>query len=102
MGGRSEVNTICFFQLVQGIEGVEHLLLSGVPVGDELHVVHEEHVGAPVFFPEFGVAALSNGLDQLIGEGVPLDVDNLVIRVVLWMVWAMAYRRWVLPRPDSP
>ena len=53
-----------------------------VPAGDELHVVHEEHVGAPVCFPEFGVAALSNGLDQLIGEGVPLDVDNLVIRVV--------------------
>ena len=57
---------------------MEHLLLGGVPAGDELHVVHEEHVGAPVFFPEFGVAALSNGLDQLIGEGVPLDVDNLV------------------------
>lgn len=81
---------------------MEHLLLGRVPAGDELYVVHEEHVGPPVFFPKFGVAPLPNGLDQFIGEGISLDVDNFVIRWFLWMVWAMAYRRWVLPRPDSP
>ena len=62
---------------------MEHLLLGGVPAGDELHVVHEEHVGAPVLLPELRVAPLSDGLDQLVGEGVPLDVDHLVLRVVL-------------------
>ena len=57
---------------------MEHLLLGGVPSGDELHVVHKKHVGAPVFLPEFLVASLPDGLDQLIGEGVPLDIDNAV------------------------
>ena len=61
---------------------MEHLLLGRVPAGDELYVVHEEHVGPPVFFPKFGVAPLPNGLDQFIGEGISLDVDNFVIRVV--------------------
>ena len=61
---------------------MEHLLLGGVPAGDELHVVHEEHVGAPVLLPELRVAPLSDGLDELVGEGVPLDVDHLVLRVV--------------------
>ena len=71
------------FQLVQGIEGVEHLLLGGVTAGDELHVVHEKHVRAPVFLPEFGVAPLPDGLDELVGEGVALDVDHFIVRVVV-------------------
>ena len=51
--------------------------------GDELHVVHKEHVGIAVFFPEFLIAPLPDGLDQLIGEGVALQVDDPVVRVVL-------------------
>ena len=79
VGGEDDL----LFQLVQGVEGMEHLLLGRVPAGDELHVVHQEHVGAPVFLPEFGVAALADGLDQLVGEGVALDVHHLIVRVVV-------------------
>ena len=62
---------------------MEHLLLAALPAGDELHVVHEEHVGRPVLLPELLVPALPDGLDELVGEGVPLDVDHPVLRVVL-------------------
>ena len=40
-------------------------------------------MGAPVLLPELRVSPLPDGLDQLVGEGVPLDVDHLVLRVVL-------------------
>ena len=63
--------------LVQGVEGVEHLLLGGLPAGDELHVVHQEHVRGAVLLPELGVATFPDGLDELVGEGVALDVDGL-------------------------
>ena len=51
-------------------------LLGALAAGDELDVVHEEHVGGAEFLPELLVAALPDGLDQLIGEGVALDVHH--------------------------
>ena len=53
VGGEDDL----LFVLVEGIEGVEHLLLGGVPPGDELHVVHEEDVGGAVLVPELLVLA---------------------------------------------
>ena len=68
--------------LVQGVEGVEHLLLGGLPAGDELNVVHQKDIRLPVFLPKLLIAALSDGGYQLVGKGVPLDVDDLIV----WMV----------------
>ena len=57
--------------------------MNCVPAGDELHVVHQEHVGPPVLLPELLVPALPDGVDQLVGEGVALDIDHLVAGVLL-------------------
>ena len=62
--------------LIQRVEGMEHLLLGGSPSGHELHVIHEEDVGGAVLVPELLVASLPNGLDQLVGEGIPFYVDH--------------------------
>ena len=79
VGGEHDLSA-CF---VQGVEGVEHLLLGGLAAGDELHVVHEEYVRRAVLLPKFGVAPLTDGLDELVGEGVALNIDDPVVRVVL-------------------
>ena len=62
---------------------MEHLLLGGLAAGDELHVVHEEYVRRAVLLPKFGVAPFTDGLDELVGEGVALNIDDPVVRVVL-------------------
>ena len=62
---------------------MEHLLLGGVPAGDELDVVHEEDIRRPVFVPELLVLVLPDGLDQFIGEVVALDVGDTGMAVVL-------------------
>ena len=60
---------------------MKHLLLRTLLTGDKLHIVHQKHVSEPVFFPKLLISALPNGLNELIGEGVPLDVENPKFRV---------------------
>ena len=67
----------------KGIEGVEHLLLSGLTAGDKLDVVHEEEVGAAVLVVELILGLFTNGLNELIGERVSLDKDHVAVGVVL-------------------
>ncbi len=62
---------------------MEHLLHGGVLAGDELHVVHQKDVGGAELLPELLVAALPDGLDELVGEGVALDIDDAVVRVLV-------------------
>ena len=62
---------------------MEHLFLSGITAGDKLNVVHQENVSAAVFFTEFLIAALTDGLDQFIGEGIAFDIDDFIIGMTL-------------------
>ena len=62
---------------VQGIEGVEKLLLRSVLAGDKLDVVHKQHVRLPVFQVEVLRSAGLDGGNQLVGEFLPLDVDDV-------------------------
>ena len=48
---------------------MEHLLLGGLPAGDELNVVHQKDIRLPVFLPKLLIAALSDGGYQLVGKG---------------------------------
>ena len=52
LGGRSEESTICLSCAVQGVEGVEELLLGGFLAGDELDVIDQQHVDAAVVVAE--------------------------------------------------
>ena len=62
---------------------MEKLLLRGFLTGDKLNIINEEQVTFPVFAPKFDIFAVGNGGDQLIGELVALDVDNVRVGVLL-------------------
>ena len=61
---------------------MEHLLHGGVLAGNELYVVHQKDVCRPEFLPELLISAFPNGLNELVGEGVALDIDDAVVRMV--------------------
>ena len=68
---------------VEGIEGVEELLLGGVLAGDELHIVYHQHVHIAVLVAELGVGVVLNGLYELVGKGLAGDVGYAGGGVVL-------------------
>ena len=61
---------------------MEELLLGLLLAGDELHVIHQQQVGLAVFFPHFGGLALPDGVHQLIGQVVALDIGDFGMGVV--------------------
>ena len=70
-------------RIVQGIKGMEELLLGALLAGDELDVVHQQHVRRPVFLAEALGVALPDGSDDLIGELLTVHIHNIKVRVVL-------------------
>ena len=63
---------------------MEKFLLGGFLAGDELNIINEEQVTFPVFVAEFHVFAAGNGGNQLVGEFVALDIND----VRLWILAA--------------
>ena len=66
--------------LVDGVEGVEELLLRPLLVGDELDVVDEQQVDAPVAGAEVVDAPLLDAGDELVGELLAGGVDDALAR----------------------
>ena len=66
--------------VVDGVEGVEELLLRPLLVRDELDVIDEQQVDAPVAGPEVVEAALLDAGDELVGELLAGDVDDPLAR----------------------
>ena len=54
--------------LVQGVEGVEELLLNALLAGEELHVVYQQYIGLPVFAAEADQLVVLNGVNVFVGE----------------------------------
>ena len=61
---------------MQGIEGVEKLLLDGLTVGDELDVVDHEDIHIAEAMPELRVLTHANGFYKLIGKGFAGHVQD--------------------------
>ena len=76
---------ICFFFVVQRVEGVEKLLLHRVFARDEVDVVDQKHVHVAVFFLKRQVAVLPQRqrVDELVGEFLAGDVEDVEVRVQL-------------------
>ena len=66
--------------LVDGIERVEELFLRPFLVGDELDVVDQQQVDAPVARPEVVDLALLDAGDELVGELLAGGVDDALAR----------------------
>ena len=57
---------------------MEHLLLGGALAGDKLDVVHQKHVGKPVFVPELlHILLLAQICHQLVDKLLAFDIDNM-------------------------
>ena len=69
--------------LVDGVEGVEELLLGPLLVGDELDVIDEQQVDLAVARPEVVDAALLDAGDEVVGELLAGGVDDPLARVAL-------------------
>ena len=65
------------------IEGMEEFLLGGFLTGNKLDIIDEEQISFPVFAPELDVFTGLDGSDQLVGELVALDIDDVGIRLFL-------------------
>src|SRR5215469_14584139 len=62
--------------LMQGVEGMEKLLFSGLFAGDKLHVIHQQDVHGPVVGAERVGRALPDRLDDLVGKSLGRDIGN--------------------------
>ena len=79
VGGQNDL----LVALIEIVEGMEEFLLRGVLAGDELDIVDEKQVRAAVFEAEFVVFAFAQSVDELVGELVALDIDDVVVAVAL-------------------
>ena len=63
---------------------MEELLLGALLAADELYVVHEQHVCLAVFVVEFLGGLFTDGVNELVGELLPLDIDDTGVGAVLF------------------
>ena len=74
------------FSAVQGIEGVEELLLSSVLSYYKLNIIDQKNVDVAVLFTKFGrrvVVFASDGLNELVGKGLTGHILHLGARIML-------------------
>ena len=62
--------------LIDGVEGVEKFLLGALLAGDKLNIVHQQKIHLPIAGAKIIGGALFDGLDQLNGEFIALDVSD--------------------------
>jgi hypothetical protein len=60
--------------VVQGVEGVEELLLDTFFALDELNIVDQQHIDIPVTALEGHSAVITQGVDEVVGEFLSRDV----------------------------
>jgi hypothetical protein len=75
-GSASEVRTICFCASCSALNVWKKLLLRRVLPGDELHVVHQQHVELPVAPLELMHPLEAQGVDQVVQEALGRQVQH--------------------------
>jgi hypothetical protein len=100
-GGRSEDMTICEPGLVEGVEGVEELLLDPLLVLEELDVVDEQQVVGAVALLEPLDPLVAQRVDEVVHERLAGDVRTERSPECSATYCAIACIRCVLPRPGA-
>jgi hypothetical protein len=77
LGGPVTADDDLLLDLVEGVEGVEELLLGPIFAGQELDVVDEQDVDGAVPVAEVVGLVLLDGRDHLVGEFLRGDVGDL-------------------------
>ena len=68
---------------VEGVEGIEQLVLHLLLARHDLHIVHQQQIRVAILRTELAAAAGADQLDELADEIVALDVDDLGLRQAL-------------------
>ena len=68
---------------MQGVEGVEEFFLCGFFAGDELNIVHHQHINAAEAVSELNIPPLLDSGNQLVGEGFTGDIEDAFAGVML-------------------
>ena len=55
---------------------MEELFLGLLLAGNELNVIHQEQIGLTILFPHLCGFAFANGVNQLVGQVITLDVGD--------------------------
>ncbi len=87
--------------LVQGVEGVEELLLGALLAGEELDVVDEQHVHVAEAVAEAGHLVVADGVDHLVGELLAGDVADGGVRLAALHVVADGVHQVGLAHADA-
>ena len=88
-------------RVVEGVEGVEELLLGLLLLLEELDVVDEEHVDRAVAVLEALDAVVAEGVDEVVGEGLEGHVADLEAGVVAKRVVADGLQEVGLAEADA-
>src|SRR5208337_170487 len=70
--------------------------------GDELNVVHKEHIDVSVLIPERNHAVISKGVYDVVGESLRGDVSQPHLLPVMFNHVADSLHKVGLPQADSP
>ena len=76
-GGQSLLMHDLLLRVVERVEGVEELGLRAFLAGDELDVVHQQHVDAAIALAEVEDAVVADRVDHLVHEPLGRDVGQL-------------------------
>ena len=69
-------------RVVQRVESVKELVLSGLFARDELDVVDEQHVQRPISFAKIDDPVVADGVDHLVHESLGRDVSERPVSIV--------------------
>jgi hypothetical protein len=81
---------------------VKKLFLRAVLAGDELHIIHHQHIDRAEQVFEIHDFAVAQGLHESVHELFGRKIQNLQIGALGFQFPAMACIRWVLPKPTPP
>ena len=98
VGGQHDL----FGAFVEGVEGVEELLLQAFLAFHELNVVDQEYVAVPVATLEDHLAVVADGVDEVVHEGLCRDIANAHAGEVVHPVMTDGMEQMGLPQPQSP
>ncbi len=97
VGGHDDL----LLRVVQRVERVEELLLGRVLAGDELDVVHQEHVELTVAALEFLHALETQGIDEVVQETLGRQIQDLGVRIAALHLLRDRMHEVGLPEADT-
>src|ERR1041385_1640223 len=100
-GGAVACEHDLFMTFVQGIKGMEELLLNPLLASQELDVVDQQHIRLPVFFAKTDKLIVLDAIDVLIGELFRGDVSDATAFFMGGHVMADRMQQVSLPQTNT-